>query len=110
MREIKFRAWDKRSKKMLHWGNLLNQQNTLTCLSFEFFKFMQCTGLVDKNGAEIYEGDILKDEENNLWTVEWGKTGYVVFGVELCGNDLLEHGNDYIVVGNIHENPELLPQ
>ena len=67
MREIKFRAWDKKQKIMRDWhwitkkefpfmpidGNLLNSDD---------YELMQYTGLHDNNGVEIYEGDILQYE------------------------------------------------
>jgi len=82
---------------------------------------MQYTGLKDKNGKEIYEGDIiesvfksidlLEGEGRTRWIVEWRDGGF-------CENDLrgdyladFQVGGvlpDETVVGNIHENPELL--
>ena len=66
MREIKFRAWDKNTKIMIHWDDLVksrisfrNFRWALLSENSENFELMQYTGLKDKNGVEIYEGDIL---------------------------------------------------
>lgn len=123
-REIKFRVWDKSSKVMKLWGNLLHRYNTLTCLSHDSFKTMQYTGLKDKNEKEIYEGDIVviatySHEEPLMDTtciVEYNEVYGIVEFVELD-----ETGERYSmidirdsfhyeleVIGNIYENPELL--
>jgi len=69
---------------------------------------MQYTGLVDKQGKEIYEGDIVKafavldkTKEFNC-AVEWSAGGFIANGSLGVNNHLLE------VIGNIYENPELL--
>jgi len=122
-REIKFRAWDGGFMELSPfgiWSNycIENGQFCRSCGPYgqEYSQptdsiLMQYTGLKDKNGVEIYEGDILKDhsEDDIVLTV-------VVWNNFNCGfytdysNDPLEAYacEDYEVIGNIHENPELL--
>lgn len=78
----------------------------------------QYTGLKDRNGKEIYEGDILLHEERyNLGLfkdyikVEWKDAGYIATVLNNESKGLvepLEYCTDYPVCGNIHDNPELL--
>ena len=72
----------------------------------------QSTGLKDKNDKEIYEGDILQDNKGECCRVEWNEKE-AHFG--LYANRQFEltdfvwmQGEDVEVIGNIHENPELL--
>lgn len=135
MREIKFRAWDKRRNifgkvvsleqndsawyKAHHDGHagrvsLENHKNEKDCGSWgswiEFVDIEQFTGLRDKSGKEIYEGDIVR-----TW-VDLGPAGEeeVVTAITICpwGVNLQKWTFDESyypeVIGNIHENPELL--
>ena len=118
MREIKFRGWDVGFKEMESWESLLTSDVLPEVLqgAFPNLKLMQYTGLKDKNGVEIYEGDIVETVYNgevfagvvvyDLSEVDFkvtdGKEKYGRNFQYLTGNDENE------VLGNIYENPELL--
>jgi uncharacterized phage protein (TIGR01671 family) len=128
MREIKFRAWNKELKQMnqvkgLHF--VAHQDGRLDFIDAgwkwmpEAFELMQFTGLHDKNGKEIYEGDIVKFDTTDLKTkklrhkfinqVRYDYCRFVVTDtsndVPYCIYDVRQHIE---VIGNIYENPELL--
>lgn len=64
------------------------------------------TGLLDKNGKEIYEGDVLKDETGNILTVDNPILGeFIYINYHEMGSGYIE---DMQIIGNIYENPELL--
>jgi uncharacterized phage protein (TIGR01671 family) len=119
MREIKFRAWDKEKKKMwtpIRAWNFAHGDIELHKLAephsdkFEDeVEIMQFTGLHDKNGKEIWEGDIVRNSNlgGKIIEIKWdthfwsaGGTGLVLSSSEKFGVEVL---------GNIYENPELLP-
>jgi uncharacterized phage protein (TIGR01671 family) len=71
---------------------------------------MQCTGLKDKNGKLIYEGDIIQ-ENWHKYILEWGNGAYVIKDIKrgtsyMFTSGICKHKSE--VIGNIYENPELL--
>ena len=127
MREIKFRAWNKdqerwykvdklqfgedgiidvkvwtsgNNSKWLHWAG-------------EDFVIVQYTGLKNKNGKEIYEGDILQKGKNVNGFVEYENGGYhcVIYTKQNAKKQCFHLSlmtREYEVKGNIYENPELM--
>jgi len=135
MRRIKFRAWDKKLKVMINpdysdWEDFMIEPDGTVFRSYEYgtyetyrtkekvdYELMQYTGLKDKNGKDIYEGDILKingGAKDFMVTVTFE---YGCFGVR--GKVFQDNHNELKyytdldfcsveVAGNIHENPTLV--
>ncbi|HLR91937.1 MAG TPA: YopX family protein [Atopostipes sp.] len=72
------------------------------------FKLVQNTGLKDKSGAEIYEGDIGYDNHFGCYGVVKFDEGAFIYNWVGISEDLFEATDDVEIVGNIYENPELL--
>lgn len=110
-REIKFRAWDKSCNKMRGISGLQD------CFSLrsdgvcnEDYILMQYIGLKDKNGKEIYEGDILKASNSIIKIVFKGRGYEGIYLNKEEMNELPIQNNNYLhwqIIGNIYENPEL---
>jgi uncharacterized phage protein (TIGR01671 family) len=122
MRDIKFRCWDRANKnmcgvKLIGGGYLWTDEKWLdsVCVNLQdnvheidvTCDVMQFTGLKDRHGREIYEGDILKVKLNDILSevapVEYRKDGFFWFGYNL--SSVIHEGE---VIGNIYENKELL--
>lgn len=128
---FKFRIWDNKTKQYLNTADLYLDSNgelcvqRLFCGRNEMFHDVdygdchiveQCTGLKDANGKLIYEGDVLLSSDGSNYSVEYDVhyARHLRRGLFHNGNRFLSELNSTIaekflrVVGNIHENPELL--
>ena len=113
MRKIAFRAWDSEEKNFIYFDALegilseCDETYRRRCVG----QFEQFTGLHDKNDKEIYEGDILENPDHEeAFVVEYheGMAGYIGWGDDKIAGCYLITGDEIEIIGNIHENPELL--
>ena len=113
-REIKFRSWDKILKIMSYNpvnainfnGQFLLNDGKFHDINKTDYILMQYTGLVDKNGKDIYEGDIVK-YDGELTTVIFFNGSFFLEKFNFWSSDWVNA--DYMIVkGNIYENPELI--
>ena len=139
MREIKFRVWDKNENNMLEMGEMIariqffdtpyiSAHQTLNegvgGIDYGNIELMQFTGLKDKNGKEIYEGDIVNFGNSNgfSWGTEyyeleiiWEDAGFrykniktgKIFDKKIT-QKIINNCNKFEIIGNKFENPELL--
>jgi uncharacterized phage protein (TIGR01671 family) len=122
MREIKFRGFNRKNNVWLY-GFYLQNRGAHFIVPDEFADgkswddyeidpatLGQYTGLKDRNGREIYEGDILHDHFcNNRYVVLFdGGSFDVMSTLDKSGNYLSDVVGDIEIIGNIHDNPELM--
>ena len=124
MRELSFRIWDKKEKTMFlspieieHLGSWFDAHLAGAIADTGNKIVMQYTGLKDKNGKEIYEGDVVRVfQPFNVPTkaiVELNDGCFELKGIELTWRDyvkcfVVNHAIE--IIGNIHDNPELLEE
>ena len=127
MRVIKFRAWDEEHKRMVQFS----MRDLLTDLGSEYdftegvqvllalfdghlpaswpdLQVMQFTGLLDKNGKEIYEGDVINDGYGGNVVYIDRYAGFYIQNSHANALPLADAIYDKQIIGNIHENPELV--
>lgn len=122
MREIKFRVWDTYNKEMLELEELnyeYGEPAIRTTMYSDYFGpsdmiLMQYVGLHDKNGKEIYEGDVVKIDcptmkmTGEIKYSEMSAMFYIYDVIEDIEETLWYQKEEYEIIGNIYENPELL--
>ena len=117
MCEIKFRAWDDDKKCMFIPKNIELTSDGAVRIYYNQhghynsrMELMQFTGIKDKNGKEIYENDkvrVYKGKYSSVGVVIWSNAGWWI-RYKNRAMELYIDADDMGVIGNIHENPELL--
>lgn len=119
---FKVRAWDTEEGRYasdedicFDTGGSCDNVYDLVVVDDQFYIYEQCTGLKDKNGKLIYEGDILKSAYTEKTYIVGREKHYACWsyryknvGTTLSEGDIVNY--ELEVIGNIHENPELLEE
>ena len=111
---FKIRVWDKEFNQ--YWTDEEIKENAAWLLfpdndNIENIEIEQCTGIKDKNGKPVFEGDILSDYDGFKFLVRWNALELKYVFIPVLKNnteDLDIYPNECELVGNIHENEELL--
>ena len=119
MRQIKFRAWDKKTKEYFHISELWNSGTNPECFNFDGWTdnfgdegrlkdivIEQFTGMTDVNGNDIYEGDIVENERGEILRVSYSAID-ASFVAGNCYFGSIGAGKEIRIIGNVHANPEL---
>ena len=106
MRELKFRAYD--GKKMIDDVIPASETSIIEFFEYEWQEteveaVEQYTGLKDKNGKEIFEGDLVAYEKNNIASVRFEYGGFYPF-LEPYNDFGCPSGKEVEIIGNIHES------
>ena len=135
MKEIKFRTWNKKDKKMqlisVKIQRMSYHNELILCPSWgydygnmtynndseNFSELMQFTGVFDKDGKEIYEGDIIQNDWKDVFKIDFIEGAFVLHeddGLDFFFNqddsDRLYDCLHLTVIGNIYQNPELFTE
>jgi len=123
MRQIKFRAWDKKTKEYFHISDLWNSGTNPECFNFDGWtdnfgnngrlkniSIEQSTSMKDANGDDIYENDlVLLDPDDPPYQVIFDEGKFELSNDYLrLVYDLSEEHMDCEIIGDVHTNPELL--
>lgn len=120
----KFRAWDKNNAYMEYTEKNLtvvfardgiqvvdHTTFSSSCTNMEDYVLMQSTGLFDRNGKEIYEGDIVKNEINELGYIEWSKCRFnFCDGIGHFYLFSIGARQPFEIIGNIYQDKHLLEE
>jgi len=119
-RVIKFRAWDEARKKMqkspkfvsfkINSQGEMSAENYTPSYKLQQMPVMQFTGLLDANGVDVYEGDLI-DWMGGTFYIKWEDSDSSFFAVrtdEVIAESGQEWAGSCVVIGNIYQNKELL--
>jgi len=113
-RQMKFRFWDKLYSKMSDPISMRHLATEHRAYKDEYIEWLQWTGLQDKNGQDIYEGDIVSKEYEYSVTeigyIKFTEGSFLVYFDEQPDASFCIYGDTdrHEVIGNIHANPELI--